>query len=90
MKLKRIITAVIISLMLLSTGTYSSDVFAKGKRHRRSTHYTNTYKKRVHKPVRTSSVPAGATAECRDGTFSFSANHRGTCSHHGGVKQWFR
>lgn len=31
-----------------------------------------------------------ATAKCRDGTFSFSANHRGTCSHHGGVAVWYR
>jgi hypothetical protein len=28
------------------------------------------------------------TALCRDGTTSYSANHRGTCSHHGGVAQW--
>jgi len=29
-----------------------------------------------------------ATARCRDGTLSFSANACGTCSHHGGVKEW--
>jgi len=32
----------------------------------------------------------GATAKCRDGTLSFAANHRGACSHHGGVAQWYR
>lgn len=32
--------------------------------------------------------PAGATALCRDGTYSFSATHSGSCSHHGGVAQW--
>ncbi len=32
--------------------------------------------------------PAGASARCRDGSFSFSLHHRGTCSHHGGVAQW--
>lgn len=32
--------------------------------------------------------PAGATALCRDGTFSYSQNRRGTCSWHGGVAQW--
>ncbi len=26
-----------------------------------------------------------ATALCNDGTFSYSANHQGSCSHHGGV-----
>jgi len=30
----------------------------------------------------------GATAICSDGTFSYSANRSGTCSHHGGVAQW--
>ena len=30
----------------------------------------------------------GATALCNDGTLSYSANHRGTCSHHGGVAVW--
>jgi len=31
---------------------------------------------------------AGHTAICNDGTISDSANHRGTCSHHGGVARW--
>lgn len=30
----------------------------------------------------------GATAICADGTTSFSASRRGTCSHHGGVARW--
>lgn len=29
-----------------------------------------------------------ATALCWDGTYSYSSNRRGTCSHHGGVKHW--
>ena len=32
--------------------------------------------------------PPGATALCRDGTYSFSQHHSGTCSHHGGVARW--
>lgn len=35
-----------------------------------------------------SNHPAGATAICMDGTYSYSQNRRGTCSHHGGVKTW--
>jgi hypothetical protein len=35
------------------------------------------------------SHPAGATAQCNDGTFSYSAHRSGTCSHHGGVAVWF-
>ena len=34
------------------------------------------------------SAPAGATARCRDGTYSFSQHRSGTCSHHGGVAVW--
>jgi hypothetical protein len=33
--------------------------------------------------------PSGATARCKDGTLSYSANRRGTCSHHGGVAVWY-
>jgi hypothetical protein len=33
-------------------------------------------------------APPGATALCKDGTYSFSQTHSGTCSHHGGVAQW--
>jgi hypothetical protein len=32
--------------------------------------------------------PPGATAKCRDGTFSFALHHSGACSHHGGVAAW--
>jgi Protein of unknown function (DUF3761) len=32
--------------------------------------------------------PAGATAICQDGDYSFSTHHSGTCSGHGGVRQW--
>ena len=32
--------------------------------------------------------PPGATARCRDGTYSFSQHRSGTCSYHGGVAAW--
>jgi hypothetical protein len=32
--------------------------------------------------------PAGATALCNDGTYSYSQTRSGTCSHHGGVAVW--
>ncbi|MGW5657494.1 DUF3761 domain-containing protein [Streptomyces humi] len=34
--------------------------------------------------------PRGATAKCKDNTYSYSAHARGTCSHHQGVKYWYR
>src|SRR5215467_8777445 len=55
--------------------------------HRRS-YYTNSSGHRVHTPIRAQSAPAGATAKCGDGTYSFSEHRQGTCSHHGGVSQW--
>ena len=51
-------------------------------------HYNNSNGERVQSPTRYTSTPAGATAECRDGSFSFSRSRRGTCSHHGGVRRW--
>jgi Protein of unknown function (DUF3761) len=32
--------------------------------------------------------PPGLHAQCRDGSYSFSERHSGTCSGHGGVQQW--
>ncbi len=54
-----------------------------------SDYYTNVSGHRVHRPVHANYVPRGATAQCGDGTYSFSEHHRGTCSHHGGVARWF-
>jgi hypothetical protein len=39
-------------------------------------------------PVQSQRKPAGATAQCRDKTWSFSQSRRGTCSWHGGVLRW--
>ena len=53
-------------------------------------YYTNAAGHQVHRPMHSNHVPRGATAKCRDGTYSFSENHRGTCSWHGGVAVWLR
>jgi len=37
----------------------------------------------------TGAAPAGATGQCKDGTFTMSKTHSGSCSHHGGVAKWF-
>ena len=52
--------------------------------------YTNRAGQQVHKPAHTDNgaAPTGASAQCRDGTWSFSMSRRGTCSHHGGVASW--
>lgn len=53
-------------------------------------HYTSRSGQTVHAPAHslTGAVPAGASAKCRDGSYSFSQSARGTCSRHGGVAQW--
>jgi hypothetical protein len=50
--------------------------------------YVNSQGQTVHRPANCSEPPAGATAQCRDGSYSFSKSRRGTCSHHGGVAKW--
>lgn len=52
--------------------------------------YTNKDGNTVHRPAHSKSgqTPRGATAKCRDGSYSFSQHHRGTCSRHGGVSAW--
>lgn len=50
--------------------------------------YVNSAGNTVCKPVESEMAPAGATAECEDGTYSFSESRSGTCSHHGGVRRW--
>jgi hypothetical protein len=50
--------------------------------------YINVDGERVPSPVFTKRAPAGATAQCRDGSYSFSRHRRGTCSRHGGVARW--
>ena len=53
-------------------------------------YYTNADGNRIQSPTKYDAVPEGATAVCRDGTYSFSRNRRGTCSHHGGVAKWLQ
>jgi hypothetical protein len=36
------------------------------------------------------SAPENATAKCKDGTYSYAKTHRGACSHHGGVAEWYK
>ncbi|HSW85349.1 MAG TPA: DUF3761 domain-containing protein [Candidatus Saccharimonadales bacterium] len=50
--------------------------------------YVNSAGNTVCSPESSPSAPSGATAQCADGTYSFSQSHSGTCSHHGGVATW--
>jgi hypothetical protein len=79
------------------TATQSGTNTSKPAQHESSRDNPNctnkgTYRNRdgqlVSRPETCSSTPSGATAQCRDGTYSFSLHRSGTCSHHGGVAKW--
>jgi hypothetical protein len=55
-------------------------------------HYVNKDGQAVHSPAKSvdGKVPSGASAKCRDASYSFSKHHSGTCSHHGGVAAWLK
>ena len=85
----------ILAFVCLAVGSSASPIFtspavAKGPVVRvcGADSYINVSGERVPSPRRSRSVPAGASALCDDGTYSFSRHARGTCSHHGGVARW--
>jgi Protein of unknown function (DUF3761) len=50
--------------------------------------YRNVDGQCIPRPRQADAPPPGATAQCNDGTYSFSTHRSGTCSHHGGVRRW--
>lgn len=50
--------------------------------------YVNSDGNTIQSPTYYNSAPSGASAHCRDGTYSFSQHRSGTCSGHGGVSSW--
>ena len=50
-------------------------------------YYVNSSGHLVHSPS-CGQEHEKCTAECRDGSVSFSGHHRGACSQHGGVAHW--
>ena len=41
-------------------------------------------------PTKSPANAPGATAKCKDGTYSYAKQHRGACSRHGGVAEWYK
>jgi Protein of unknown function (DUF3761) len=54
--------------------------------------YLNSDHQPTHRPSASVDdvMPAGASAKCADGKYSFSRHRSGTCSSHGGVAQSYR
>ena len=52
-----------------------------------TTYKVYTYKYKPFRPYAPAYSNYEPSALCRDGTYSYSSG-RGTCSHHGGVRQW--
>lgn len=51
-------------------------------------YYTNSNSDKISSPLKTTVAPKGASAKCKDGTYSFSKHRSGTCSGHKGVNKW--
>lgn len=93
--MKKLLTALFLTFVLAATA-YARDanppkpIQADETQLVEHGHYQNAAGNDVHSPAHTKSgeAPAGASAQCRDGTYSFSQSRRGTCSRHGGVGSW--
>jgi hypothetical protein len=90
-------TAIIALSLFCSTATAAtSKVKAKPAPHKPEKasvtpdYYTNSKGEKIKSPAPAATVPADATAACKDGTYSFSKQKSGTCNGHKGVKKWLK
>lgn len=80
-QLKIIATFLVVSLAF---NLFTSSVLAT------TGYYTNSNGDKISSPVKAVVAPKGATAKCKDGTYSFSKHRSGTCSGHKGVAKWLQ
>ena len=82
--------------MKAATKTAKSDQKTETKAGKAETKTAKAETKAATKPAKaenkaTASADAnGATAKCKDGTYSHAASRRGACSRHGGVAEWLK
>ncbi|WP_414450693.1 DUF3761 domain-containing protein [Burkholderia sp. 22PA0099] len=86
--MKRCLIAILLGVLAAPAFAYQPDPDESQLREHH--HYTNRDGQAVHSPAhsRNGRAPAGASAHCGDGTYSFSRHRSGTCSRHGGVAEW--
>ena len=70
--------------LIIGLGMEASEAFAYACNNR---YYVNVSGHIVHSPS-CGQEHLKRTAECRDGSVSYSEHHRGTCSDHGGLSHW--
>lgn len=82
-RLRHVAVGVLLALFICAPAAYAYSGSSE--------YYVNHDGKLVHRPERVQGAcPSNASARCGDGECSFSLHHRGTCSGHGGVAQWYR
>ena len=90
--MKQLVGSVFVVMLVayapLSTASASSVSLNKTFHECAKGSYKNVSGNCVHSPQKAPSWPAGASAKCSDGTYSYSQHRSGTCSHHGGVMTW--
>jgi len=77
--LKTILTLILLAVILSPFSALAKNLY-----------YTNISGSKIHVPVHAQVIPIGASAQCKDNTYSFSAHRSGTCSGHKGVKTWYK
>jgi hypothetical protein len=92
----RLLFALMIAVILAGSGSsafgqyvqYVPSTQSQPLLNKPSDYYIDVDGDRIHRPQQSAGQPAGATARCFDGSWSFSQHRQGTCSHHGGVAVW--
>jgi hypothetical protein len=88
MRLRHLAAVAAVALCAAFAGSASASAHVSVSPLCKAGYYKNVSGHCVRRPTRSASVPRGATAKCRDTTYSFSEHASGTCSHHGGVAVW--
>jgi hypothetical protein len=85
---RRLAALACISFCAAFGGTASASAHTHAAPLCKTGYYKNVSGHCVRRPTKAARAPKGATAKCRDRTYSFSEHASGTCSHHGGVAVW--